>query len=246
MHLRSSSAAFNTARSSQIPSTTAVEARPCASHRDDEWTRDALRVTVQQRQRAVTRRRRHDAHRRSVDYHHQEVGARAAAPGMQESQESPQPFPLKRRSERRTATAPLVPKGEDFDALRICNHPVVDVVANAREVKTANACEEVFGTGADLGLNGDKQRGAFEFLANSVGRLRPVDAPLVLGGANLCPSEVADLDGKRSPHSRRRSSETRSAMGSSGLSHTARLPAGASVRSPRPPRTFRHPPVPGQ
>ena len=81
-----------------------------------------------------------------------------------------------------------MPKREDLDALRVSNHPVVDVVANAREVKTANACEgNVPGAGADLGLNGNEQRGAFEFLANGVGRFRPVDAPPVLGGANLCP-----------------------------------------------------------
>ena len=62
---------------------------------------------------------------------------------------TPQPLPQKRSSERRTATATLMPKREDLDALRVCNHPVVDVVANAREVKTANACEgNVPGAGA--------------------------------------------------------------------------------------------------
>src|SRR4029450_5440438 len=74
----------------------------------------------------------------------------------------------------------------------------------------------------DLGLNGDEQRGAFEFLANGVGRFRSVDAPPVLGGVNLCPSEVADLDLKRSFHSRLRSSETRWAIGVvSPFSHCA-------------------------
>ena len=81
--------------------------------------------------------------------------------------------------------------------------PGIDVVANAREVKTANARERnVPGAGADLGLNGDEQRRAFEFLANGVGRSPPVDAPPLLGSANLCPSEVSDLDVKRPPHSR--------------------------------------------
>jgi hypothetical protein len=98
------------------------------------------------------------------------------------------PRPLKRSSERRTATATLVPKREDLDPFRVRNHPVVDVVANAREVKTTNACEgNVSGAGADLGLNGDEQRGAFEFLANGVGRFRRVDAPPVLGGDESVP-----------------------------------------------------------
>ena len=71
------------------------------------------------------------------------------------------PLPLKRSSQRRTAAATLVPKREDLDAFRIGNQPVVDVIANTREVKTTNACERnVSGAGADLGLNGDEQRGA--------------------------------------------------------------------------------------
>src|SRR4029434_2720741 len=141
------------------------------------------------------------------------------------------PFPHKRSSERRTATATLVPKREDLDAFRVRNRPVVDVVANAREVKTTNAPEgSVPGASADLGLNGDEQRGAFEFLANGVGRFRSVDAPPVLGGVNLCPSEVADLDLKRSFHSRLRSSETRWAIGVvSPFSHCAI--AWRSIRS---------------
>ena len=128
---------------------------------------------------------------------------------------TPESFPQERSSERRTVTATLMPKREDFDAFRVCDHPVLDVVANAREVKTTNARERnVPGAGAYLGLNGDEQRGAFEFLANGVGRFRSVDAPPRFGGANLCPSEVADVGVKRRPpHSRLRSSESRSAMG---------------------------------
>lgn len=105
---------------------------------------------------------------------------------------TPRPFPHTRRSERRTPAATLVPKREDLDTFRIRNHPVVDVAAHARKVKAANAREgNVPGAGADLGLNGDEQRGALEFLANGVGRFRSVDAPPLFGGANLCPSEVA-------------------------------------------------------
>jgi hypothetical protein len=93
---------------------------------------------------------------------------------------TPRPFATRRSSERRAAPATLVPEREDLDALRVRDHPVVDVVANARELKTTNAREgNVSGPGADLGLNGDEKRSAFELLANGVGRFRSVDAPPV-------------------------------------------------------------------
>jgi hypothetical protein len=48
--------------------------------------------------------------------------------------------PMNRKSsERRTASATLVPERQDLDPLRVSEQPVVDVVANSREVKASNA-----------------------------------------------------------------------------------------------------------
>ena len=76
-----------------------------------------------------------------------------------------------------------MPERQDFDPFRICDHAVIDVVMNSREVQTTHAGEG------------------------------EVPGDSVFGGANVRLGEVADLDVERMAHSRLRSSERTWAMG---------------------------------
>jgi hypothetical protein len=65
-----------------------------------------------------------------------------------------------------------VPEREDLDTFWVRDRPGVDVIANAREVKTTTGERTVSGASTDFRLEGNEQRGAFEFLADGVGRFR--------------------------------------------------------------------------
>ena len=67
--------------------------------------------------------------------------------------------------------------------------------------------------GAAFRLDRDEQRGAFEFFANCVRRLRPVQTPPIFGSANLRLGKIADVDVERVGHSLLRSSARNSFIG---------------------------------
>ena len=60
----------------------------------------------------------------------------------------------KRTSERMTAHATGVPERQDFDLFRLCDHAVIDIVANAREEQATHAWERgVPGASTDFRLD---------------------------------------------------------------------------------------------
>ena len=59
----------------------------------------------------------------------------------------------KRTSEWRTAHATGVPERQDFDLFRLCDHAVIDVVANAREEQATTWQRHVPGASTDFRLD---------------------------------------------------------------------------------------------
>lgn len=78
-----------------------------------------------------------------------------------------------------------MPEREDFDPLWVAEQPVVDVIANAREPKAANAGQgHVRGTGPYVGLGRDDRGSAFNLFADGIRGFRAVETPPIFGSAN--------------------------------------------------------------
>ena len=101
-----------------------------------------------------------------------------------------------------------MPESQNLKPSWRVNETVVQIVADSSQVHAAHAGQNHISCArADLRLNGNQSRGAIEIFSYRIRRLESVDAPPLLGGANLPGSEPADSNLERVAHSRLRSSE---------------------------------------
>jgi hypothetical protein len=88
-----------------------------------------------------------------------------------------------------------VPKREELDAFRVRSYRVVDVIANATEVKATNACQgNVPGTAPISGVKTEMSSEARSSSSRMALGLRRLARHQSWGGADLCQSELADVD----------------------------------------------------
>ena len=126
-------------------------------------------------------------------------------------------------SDWRLPSAACVPQSQNIELLRRARDTVVNVVPNPCEVQPTHAGQhEIPSARANVRLSGDRTGGTLELLADGIGRLRSGGSPPRLSVPNLPGRECADLDAKRSAHSRLRSSPISCSSGMvSPRSHSA-------------------------